>query len=266
MQAVESESNTAIYRGEPIQIQSVLQRIANAAKPPGWAQDNVSVADEKLPQRTIAAAYRKVSRFPHKRVYLSTGIHGDEPAGPLAIAQLMESSKFPEHAEVWVCPCLNPSGFNRNSKQNAAGIDLDTDYRSMETEEVRTHVSWLKRKPNFDVTLCLHEDHTTKGFYVFESNADDLPSPGKRIISRVAGVCPIDRSGIIHHMPADNGVVRVHGNPYTQFEWNEAVFLATHKTKLSFTLQAPSQLPMAVRAAALSAAVEAVLEWVAEQP
>lgn len=261
----ETEGNTIpLYRGEPIDIQSVLDRIAAAARPP-WAQDNVSVSDERLSRRTTAVAYRRVSRFPHKRIYLSTGVHGDEPAGPLAIAQIMESGIFPDFAEVWVCPCLNPTGFHRNSPQNATGVDMAKDYRKLETEEVRTHVSWLKRKPNFDVTICLHEDHTTKGFYVCEMNPDDGPSPAKRIISRVAGVCPIDRSDAIHNMPADNGVVRSYGNPYAQFEWSEAVFLATHKTKLSYTLQAPSQLPLACRAAALAAAVQAVLDWVKEQ-
>src|SRR4051812_11260148 len=89
------EVNTPLYRGEPIEIQSVLDRIARAAKPP-WAQDNVSVSDERLSRRTTAIAYRRVSRFPHKRIYLSTGIHGDEPAGPLAIAQIMESGIFPD--------------------------------------------------------------------------------------------------------------------------------------------------------------------------
>ncbi|MGZ4964039.1 MAG: M14 family metallopeptidase [Limisphaerales bacterium] len=260
----ECETKNPVYRGEPIDIQGVLGRIAFAAKPP-WIQDNVSVSDERLPQRTTAMAYRRTSRFPHKRIYLSTGIHGDEPAGPLAIAQLMESGIFPDHAEVWVCPCLNQTAFYRNSRANDRGVDLDTDYRKLETEEVRTHVSWLKRKPNFDLTLCLHEDHTTKGFYIWESNPDDIASPAKKIISRVAGVCPIDRSDVIHDMPADNGVVRANGNPYANFEWNEAVFLATHKTKLSYTLKAPSQLPLVVRAAALAGAVQAVLDWIKEQ-
>jgi hypothetical protein len=261
----ECETNTTpLYRGEPIDINSVLDRIARAATPP-WAQDNVSVADERLPRRTTAVAYRRVSRFPHKRLYLSTGIHGDEPAGPLAIAQIMESGIFPDFAEVWICPCLNPTGFHRNSRKNEAGVDMDADYRKLETEEVRTHVSWLKRKPNFDVTICLQEDHTTKGFYVLEMNPEDGASPAKRIISRVAGVCPIDRSEVIHDMPADNGVVRSYGNPYAHFEWNEAVFLATHKTKLSYTLKAPSQLPLACRAAGLAAAIQSVLDWVKEQ-
>jgi murein peptide amidase A len=260
----ECELNSPVYRGEPIDIVGVLKRIESAARPP-WVHDNVSVSDERLPQRSTAIAYRRTSRFPHKRIYLSTGIHGDEPAGPLAIAQLMEGGSFPDVAEVWICPCLNPAGFYRNSRQNDRGVDLDRDYRKLETEEVRTHVSWLKRKPNFDLTICLHEDHTTKGFYVWESNPDDIASPARKIISRVAGVCPIERTDVIHDMPADNGVVRAYGNPYANFEWNEAVFLATHKTKLSYTLKAPSQLPLAVRATALAGAVQAVFDWVKEQ-
>ena len=134
----------------------------------------------------------------------AAALRPDSEQPVLAIAQIMESGIFPDFAEVWICPCLNQTGFYRNSRQNATGVDMDKDYRKLETEEVRTHVSWLKRKPNFDVTIVLHEDHTTKGFYVWEMNPDDAPSPAKRIISRVAGVCPIERADVLHGMPADN--------------------------------------------------------------
>src|SRR5688572_28327193 len=42
------------------------------------------------------------------RVYLSSGIHGDEPAGPLAILNLMEEGFFADGLVDWVlCPALN---------------------------------------------------------------------------------------------------------------------------------------------------------------
>ena len=257
-----NETSLAAYRGEPVDIEAVLGQISLAAKKTGWQQDRVSVENKNLRSRVDAVAYRRLSRFPSHRIYLSSGIHGDEPAGPAAILELMEANRWPAELEVWVCPCLNPSGFLYNRRENARGIDLDRDYRSLETEEVQTHVFWLKRKPNFDLTLCLHEDHTAPGFFLYESNPDDLPSAAKKMISRVAGACLIDRSPLIHERPAANGIVRLADDPYRQMEWTEAIFLATHKTKLSYRLESPSQMPLEVRVTALVSAVRAAAEWV----
>ncbi len=100
------------------------------------------------------------------RVYISTGIHGDEPAGPLAALQLLQEDCWPKDAALWMCPCLNPTGFPLNRRENAQGIDLNRDYRHLETAEVQAHTSWLQRQPAFDLTLCLHEDWESRGFYI----------------------------------------------------------------------------------------------------
>ncbi|MEI8343043.1 MAG: hypothetical protein WCH43_16080, partial [Verrucomicrobiota bacterium] len=43
------------------------------------------------------------------RVYLSAGIHGDEPAGPLALLELMREGFFNSSVHWSLCPALNPS-------------------------------------------------------------------------------------------------------------------------------------------------------------
>src|SRR5210317_1801497 len=43
-------------------------------------------------------------------VYLSAGIHGDEPAGPLALLDLMREGFFTPHIDWALCPALNPTG------------------------------------------------------------------------------------------------------------------------------------------------------------
>jgi hypothetical protein len=248
------------YQGEPIDIHSVLHDIDALAIDTRWQRDLISVSDSHLPKRVSIPAYRRTSRFPHRRIYLSTGIHGDEPAGPVAILELMKENRWPDDAEIWICPCLNLSGFVYNRRENEGGIDLNRDYRKLETEEVRTHVSWLKRKPNFDVTLCLHEDHAARGFYLYESNPDDLPSLARKIVCRVAEACPIDRSGEINGWPSENGIVRTVGNFYEKAEWTEGIFLLAHKTRLSYTLETPSNLSLETRANAFAKAVRAVLD------
>jgi hypothetical protein len=48
--------------------------------------------------------------------------------------------------------------------------------------------------------------------------------------------------------------------PADRPQWPEAFYLITHKSRLSYTLEAPSDYPLPARVAALVAAVRAVLE------
>jgi hypothetical protein len=75
----------------------------------------------------------------------------------------------------------------------------------------------------------------------------------------VARVCPIDRSETIEGRPARDGLIRPSLDPRTRPDWPEAFFLLTHKTRLSYTMEAPSDFALPVRVAALVGAVKAAL-------
>ena len=67
----------------------------------------------------------------------------------------------------------------------------------------------------------------------------------------MAKVCPIERATLIDNWPAENGIIRPHINPAERPQWPEALHLITHKTRLSYTLEAPSDFPLPMRVAAL---------------
>ncbi len=140
------------------------------------------------------------------RIYISAGIHGDEPAGPLAIRQLLEEDQWPAEASLWVLPCLNPTGFAVNRRENAEGMDLNRQYLQPKAKETLAHIDWLKRQHNFDLCFCLHEDWEAQGFYVYELNPDGQPSLAEQIVARVSEVCPIDTSEIIEGRPANRAI------------------------------------------------------------
>ena len=68
---------------------------------------------------------------PRPRIYLSAGIHGDEPAPPLALLALIESGALDKRAVWFLCPILNPDGLARGTRENAEGVDLNRDYRHL---------------------------------------------------------------------------------------------------------------------------------------
>jgi hypothetical protein len=259
------------YHGETIDIRAVLRDIEAAARQHGWIAETFGQQGEfnllalHRPPVSIRnsdkSRARDESRCPQSaiRIYLSTGIHGDEPAGPLAALRLLRENKWPENAELRFCPCLNPMGFVLNRRENDKGIDLNRQYRHLEATETRAHIAWLERQPRFDLCLCLHEDWESHGFYLYELNPENRPSLAETMIKRIAEVCPIDQSEIIEDRPAKGGIIRPHLDPATRPQWAEAFYLIVNKTRLSYTLEAPSDFPLITRVNALVTGVNAAL-------
>ena len=247
-------NNRGGYLGETIDIDAVLRDALAAAHRHGWSIEQLPAAPD-LQLLTL----RRPGKSSARRFYISAGIHGDEPAGPLAMRQLLHDDAWPQDADLWLCPCLNPTGFPLNRRENRHGKDLNRDYRHFETAEVRAHTAWLQRQPAFDLALCLHEDWESHGFYVYEANPEDRPSLAQRMIDAVAPVCPIDLSPEIEGRPAQGGIIRPNLDPDSRPQWPEAFWLLQNKTRLSYTLEAPSDFPLAVRANALVAATKSAL-------
>lgn len=209
-------------------------------------------------------AYRRPRPSARARVYVSSGIHGDEPAGPLAMRRLLQEDQWPDEASFWICPCLNQTGFPLNRRENELGVDLNRDYRRLAAEETKVHVQWLEAQPTFDLTLCLHEDWESRGFYLYEVNPENRPSLAPEIMAGVAPVCPIDLSPMIENWPAQEGVIRPNVKPEDRPQWAEALYLVTKKTRQSYTLEAPSDFPLSARVNALVAGVQAALRALAK--
>jgi len=247
------------YRGETINIHATLRGVEASAQQNGWTNESFGQQGEF----NLIALHRAPVSIGHlqtpRRIYLSTGIHGDEPAGPLAALRLLQENRWPADAELWFCPCLNPVGFVLNRRENADGKDLNRDYRHLATVEVRAHIAWLERQPRFDLYLCLHEDWESQGFYLYEQNPDNKPSLAETIIAATKQICPIDLSETIEGRSATGGIIRPNLDPRTRPQWAEAFYLIMNKARLGYTLEAPSDFTLVTRVNALVAAVNAAL-------
>lgn len=245
------------YHGETINIREVLREVETVARECGWQAEVFHTGDGF----EWFALHRKPALASSQpfRIYLSTGIHGDEPAGPLAALRLIQANQWPAAAEIFLLPCLNPIGFARNTRENAQGLDLNRDYLNSQSPEIRAHIAWLEQQPRFDLCLCLHEDWESHGFYLYELNPDCKPSLAEPMVAAVAGVCPVDHSGIIEGREAHGGIIRPNLDPRTRPLWPESFWLLQHKTRLSYTLETPSDFPLEVRVKALVAAVQTAL-------
>lgn len=246
------------YFGERIDIAAALNDCRAAAEKNGWAVEEL----QANPKLSLLALTRPARANPSRssRIYISTGIHGDEPAGPLAMRALLSENKWPDEAELRCLPCLNPAGFGLHRRENADGIDLNREYLNPRAAETLAHIEWLARQPAFDLCLCLHEDWESHGFYIYELNPDHKPSLAEAMVERISRVCPIDHSEIIEGREAHGGIIRPDLDPISRPLWPEALYLIVHKTRLSYTLEAPSDFPLATRVDALVEAVRGGIE------
>ena len=129
------------YFGETIDIDAVLPDCVAAGRTHGWMVEEISAA----PKPSLLALTRSGStNVPLKpKVYISTGIHGDEPAGPLAARRLLQENEWPQEIDLRLLPCLNPSGFRLNRRENDEGTDLNRQYLQL-TGSMDRDV-WAKR-------------------------------------------------------------------------------------------------------------------------
>jgi murein peptide amidase A len=260
--------NVGRYFGDTIDIQQILRDIELAARQHGWTSETFfELNGFKLFALTRSARLGSTldprpSTF--RRVYLSAGIHGDEPAGPLAALRLLQENRWPENLDLWFCPCLNPIGFTRNTRENGCGIDLNREYLNPVAEEIKAHIQWLERQPNFDLSLLLHEDWESHGFYLYEQNPDARRSLAEPMIEAVSQVCPIDPNELIEGRPAKNGIIRPNLDPKSRPQWPEAFYMISNKTRQSYTLEAPSDYPISTRVDALVAAVRTTVDVISE--
>lgn len=195
------------------------------------------------------------------RVYLSAGIHGDEPAGPLALLKLMRSGFFGPRIHWLICPALNPTGLAAGTRDNTEGIDLNRDYLQIRTLEVASHHQWLSSQTRPDLFLSLHEDWETEGFYLYEINLGaDIPNRAHAILDAVSHwFAPESSPEIDGHTPRAPGWIYHVAEPDLPDGWPEAIHMAKIGCPLSFTFETPSRATLAHRIAAHCAATNAAV-------
>jgi murein peptide amidase A len=229
---------------------------AEAGQRHGFREEPLAIIDG-----VPLGAYTRRTPGRRPKIYVSSGVHGDEPAPPWAVLRMMESGLFDDRAHWFVCPLLNPSGYRLGTRENGQGIDLNRDYRDTESPEIRAHVGWLQHQPGFDLSLCLHEDWETTGFYLYELNTGNTPTLADAIIEAARTQGPIESATWIDGREScAPGIIRPDADPLLRDRWPEAIYLRQHHGHLGYTLETPSTAPLEIRVAIHHAAVAAAVD------
>lgn len=101
------------------------------------------------------------------KVLITSGIHGDELAGPFAIYTFIKRHKAELPVNITFMPLLNKHGLRHNEREDRLGRDLN---RGFNKKLDNNHIDPLKEYINIhdpDLVVNLHEDKTHDGCYIY---------------------------------------------------------------------------------------------------
>ncbi len=182
----------------------------------------------------------QVTAQPVPSIYLSAGIHGDEPAsteGLLAWAQ--KNTALLGKLNVLIFPCLNPWGLTGNCRLNADGRDLNRAFHDDAIPQIAAQKR-IMGKRRFDLALNLHEDYDAMGLYAYEVPGQKTHW-GEKILRAASRHLPIDTRRNIEGRAASGGVVRRAIKLDVMPDWPEAFVLHLAHSHRVFTFETPSE-------------------------
>ncbi len=194
-----------------------------------------------------------------QRVLLSAGIHGDELAGVEGLCEWLESHaymKFLHRWDITMLPCLNPWGYEHDTRENGDGRDLNREFNSSHPPQEVLFVQSVAQQ-RFDLSLELHVDADSAGYYLYETVRPGADI-GHRVLERIRTIMPVNLDATIDGRSTDGGVIVRHptfGNPNG---WPMALYGFAQGIPCSLTLEA-GRSPLQRQVQAHLQAIEAAL-------
>ncbi|MDX2111810.1 MAG: M14 family metallocarboxypeptidase [Verrucomicrobiota bacterium] len=252
------------YERRTFHVPRYLEAVRRAAQRAGFLVDDIGPRALPFPMLVL----KRSTPTPKATLHLSAGMHGDEPAGPLALLRMLRAGAFPSDLSYVIFPLLNPVGTAANRRENGDRLDINRDYNCFRTPEARAHVAHLKSLPRrFDLSINLHEDWEAKGCYIYEVNPDRECSIAPSVLAGANAHIPVDCSPLIDGSPAEQGIIRP--TPETRRallgdSWPETLYMINHHTRHSYTFETPSNTNLGPRISAQCAAVYAAFKALIE--
>lgn len=160
----------------------------------------------------------------NKNILISAGLHGNEPGSVYAVIKFLKKrgKKLSKKFNLYISPCLNPTGLDMECRYNFKGKDLNRDFQKAMTREVALFKNYLKaNRKKYSLALDMHEDNTfdvvegftmrdnPRGLYFYEVYKDRRSSDfGKKMVSilRREGF-PITRKRAVYDEICRGGII-----------------------------------------------------------
>lgn len=191
------------------------------------------------------------------RIGIFAMIHGDEPAGALAVVRfLRDLAAAPGLAEnflLHVYPICNPTGFEDNTRHSRRGSDLNREFWKTSAEPEVQLLERELRTGHFSGLIQLHADDTSDGIYGFvrgHTLTENLLRPALREAGKIL---PHNPNATIDGFAARDGII------YDQYEGILAAPAEIEPVPFEIILETPYHSPLDRQVEALVVAIRTIL-------
>jgi protein MpaA len=148
------------------------------------------------------------------RIGLFGAIHGDEPAGALALArflnELAQAPQLAENFSLHIYPICNPTGFEDNTRESRTGRDLNREFWRNSTEPEVKILEQELRSGHFSGIVQLHADDTSDGIYGFVRGHTLTEHLLRPALEAAGQVLERNRNATIDGFAARDGIIYHH--------------------------------------------------------
>lgn len=185
---------------------------------------------------------RRPGETPNTKVGIFAGVHGDEPAGVLALCDffyaLDAAPQICKGYELHVFPIVNPTGFEDRTRHSRCGKDLNREFwRGSPEPEVALIENEIIRE-QYDGFISLHSDDTSEGFYAFARGSTITEHLLRPALAAAEAALPLDRRSKIDGFHAEQGVI------HTAYDGILSAPPKTRPQPFEIILKSPSDAPM----------------------
>lgn len=192
-------------------------------------------------------------------VYLSAGIHGDEPGATEGLYQWADLHRSVlRELPVMIFPCLNPWGLIHNRRTDSDNRDLNRCYNLDSIPRIQAQKEVLRAR-RFRLAMCLHEDYDAQGAYLYEIR-NKLTTFGQELLAAAGFYVPIDPRATIEGRRADQGWIARKVNLKKFPVIAEAIYLAANHSDRTITAETPSEYDLLARVQAHVAMIQRATE------
>jgi murein peptide amidase A len=192
------------------------------------------------------------------RIGIFAAIHGDEPAGALALAQfLTELVQDPQLAENFLLhayPICNPTGFEDNTRCSRRGRDLNREFWRASVEPEVEVLEHELRSSHFSGIIQLHADDTSDGVYGFVRGHTLTENLLRPALLEAGKILPRNVNATIDGFAARDGIICDH---------YDGVLAAPAKmdpVPFEIILETPQHAPEELQVEALVVALRTILK------
>lgn len=195
-----------------------------------------------------------------RKLYVSSGIHGNESSGPIALKEFIRYPSLFEGVDTTIFPILNTYGYSHNLRHNKNDKDLNRDYKNARQKETQKHLK-LIQGVEYDLALCLHESTKATGCFIYKPNRNKRLDVMEEILVAMSKVMPIDNRHTEWRVEIERGILK--DTKYKEHHWTEAVYFS-HQGVPAFTIEVPNAAPLRQRIVTFQAAITKAVELLKE--